>query len=99
MAGIQEILTIVLILMAIIILPRIINSRKTITHTTRKKIRLTGRIRMGIVISIMVPVTAALLLKPWQHNMVSFIATGIIPVATGWAVFWIFSGFKKSDIH
>jgi len=99
LAGIQEILTILLILMAIIILPRIMNSRKTATQITRKKIRLTGRIRMGIVLSIIVPVTAALLLKPWQHNMVSFIATGIIPVAAGWAVFWIFSGFKQSDTH
>ena len=97
MAGIQEILTLLLIITAIILVPRMLPGEKRGTRNKKKKNCLSGRMRIGITLSVMIPLTAALLLKPWHHNLVGFISAGIAPVATGWAVFWIVSGFKKPN--
>ncbi len=99
MAGIQEILTLLLIIVAIVFVPRIIPGGKRRTQTKKKGFYLSGRIRIGITLSVMIPLAAALLLKPWQHNLIGFISVGIAPVAAGWAIFWIVSGFKKPNRH
>ena len=52
-------------------------------------------LRTAIVFSIIIPVAAALLIKPWDKNISLFIACGILPVAVGWAFFWILSGKKN----
>lgn len=96
MAGIQEILTLLLIIIAIVLVPRILTRGKTGTKP-KKETHLSGRMRIGITLSVMTPLTAALLLKPWHHNLVGFISVGIAPVAAGWAIFWIASGFKKPN--
>jgi len=51
--------------------------------------------RAGIVLSALVPVVSALTLKPWAGNITLFIITGILPVALGWACFWIISARKN----
>ena len=99
MAGIQEILTLLLIIIAIVFVPRIIPGGKRGAQTKRKAPRLSGRMRIGITLSIMIPLAAALLLKPWHHNLVGFVSVGIAPVAAGWAIFWIVSGFKRPNRH
>lgn len=99
MAGIQEILTLLLIIIAVIIVPRILTRGKTEPKTGKKGLHLSGRMRIGIVLSIMIPLAAALLLKPWHNNLTGFVSVGVAPVAAGWAVFWIVSGFKRPDSH
>ncbi|MCP4113888.1 MAG: hypothetical protein GY737_00510 [Desulfobacteraceae bacterium] len=98
MAGIQEILTLLFIIIAIILVPRMLPGEKRGTRSKKKKTWLSGKMRIGITLSAMTPLTAALLFKPWQlHDLAGFIAVGIAPVAAGWAIFWIVSGFKKPN--
>jgi predicted Na+-dependent transporter len=99
LAGIQEILTLLLIIIAIIFVPRIMPGGKRGAQTKRKALHFSGRIRIGITLSVMIPLAAALLLKPWHHNLIGFVSVGIAPVAAGWAIFWIVSGFKKPNRH
>ncbi|ACN16358.1 hypothetical protein HRM2_32800 [Desulforapulum autotrophicum HRM2] len=97
MAGIQEILTLLLIIIGIIFIPRIMSGGRVKDTKKRKKIHLSGRMRLSIILSIITPLVAALILKPWAHNFVGFILAGIIPVAAGWAAYWIISGFKNHN--
>ncbi len=97
MAGIQEILTLLLIILGIIFLPRMMSRSNDRIKTKRRKIQLSGPMRLSIIVSILTPLAAALILKPWQHNLVGFISAGIVPVAAGWAFYWIVSGFKKQN--
>ncbi|MBI9090964.1 MAG: hypothetical protein JEZ12_17255 [Desulfobacterium sp.] len=99
MAGIQEILTLLIIIIAIFLVPRMLPRGKTGTKPPKKWTTLSGRMRIAITLSVMTPMTAALLLKPWHHNLIGFISVGIAPVAAGWAIFWIASGFKKPNSH
>ena len=97
MAGIQEILTLLLIILGIIFIPRMMSRGKIGNKKEGKKIHLSGRMRLSIILSIITPMAAALILKPWAHNLVGFISAGIVPVAAGWAAYWIISGFKNQN--
>ena len=100
MSGIQEILLIVIIFLAIFFIPRIttrnrdLRQPKTLIFKTRFK--LSGVGRMALVISGFWPLVAAGYFKPWQKDLLPFLYAGIGPVALGWCLFWIFTGFKKS---
>ena len=96
LAGIQEILTLLAIILGIIFIPRMMAGGRVKKSGKKKAFHLSGRMRLSIILSIVTPLTAALLLEPWKHNLTVFLAAGILPVAAGWAVFWIMSGFKKS---
>jgi predicted Na+-dependent transporter len=97
LAGIQEILTLLAIILGVIFIPRMMAGGRTKKTVKKKTFHLSGRMRLSIILSIVVPLTAALMFEPWKHNITAFIAVGILPVIAGWAAFWIMSGFKKSD--
>ncbi|MFO7748942.1 MAG: hypothetical protein R6V54_02485 [Desulfobacteraceae bacterium] len=97
MTGIQEILTLIMIIAGIVVLPRIFGKKDPAGVKKKKSAPLSGKIRMGIVLSVLLPALAALVIKPWQQNLTLFTLSGILPVAAGWAAFWIRSGFKRTD--
>ena len=97
MAGIQEILTLILIIMCIIFLPRLFRGGEA-PSVKRKKSGIRGKLswqkRLGIVFSVMWPVVAGILMRPWDGQLILFISTGILPVVVGWAVVWVAAGTK-----
>ena len=95
MAGIQEILILLVIILGIIFIPRIMAGGK-VKKNVKKTFHLSGRMRLSIILSIVTPLATALVFEPWKHNLTAFILTGILPVTAGWAIFWVMSGFKKS---
>ena len=101
LSGIQEILLIVIIFLAIFFIPRItarnkdIRQPRALVFKTRPK--LSGACRMAMAISCFWPLLAVGYFKPWQKDLLSFIYIGIGPVAVGWCLFWILTGFKKSE--
>lgn len=95
LAGIQEILTLLAIILGVIFIPRMMAGGKAEKNVTKKTFHLSGRMRLSIILSIVTPLTAGLVFEPWKHNLTSFILVGILPVAAGWAIYWIMSGFKK----
>ncbi len=96
MAGIQEILTLLLIIIAILFLPKFFRKKEPRKSIRKRRRPLSGGLRLALVATILVPLASALYLRPWDGNPLLFIAIGVIPVAAAWALFWVFSGFKTS---
>ena len=95
MTGISEILVLILIIACILILPRMMQGEKTQSAGSAKVKSLTGKTRMGIVFSIIYPIVAALIMKPWNGNLILFVFLGIFPVILGWLIVWVLAGFRK----
>ncbi len=101
LSGIQEILLIVIIFLAIFFIPRItarnkdIRQPRALVFKTRPK--LSGACRLAMAISCFWPLLTVGYFKPWQKELLPFIYIGIGPVAVGWCLFWILTGFKKSE--
>ena len=94
MTGVSEILVLILLISGILILPRMFKpAPKTLVN--RKAFVLSSKMRMGIVLSILVPMILALVLKPWKSHLILYIFIGIVPVALAWAFVWIQAGQKK----
>jgi len=96
MSGLTEILLLVAIILAIFMLPRML-SRKSEDPLgdPAKPFRMTGRMRLLILASLIWPGLIALFLQPWRNNWLNFVYVGIAPVALTWGICWVFVGFKK----
>ncbi len=100
MSGIQEILLIVVIILAIFFIPRITARNQDLKRPRalvfKNLFKLSGSSRLAVVASCLWPLAAAGYFKPWQGGMLPFLYIGIGPVVAGWCLNWIFTGFKKS---
>ncbi len=100
MTGISEILVLILLILCILIIPRMITPNPP---GKMKKARQSSRVstmkmRSAIVLSAAVIIISALWTKPWQGHISMFIVTGILPVASGWSLIWIFSTQKDKNL-
>lgn len=95
MTGISEILVLILLITGILILPRMLKPAGERKKAGTPPVSLTKRRRAGIVASILYPIAVALILKPWEGNLVLFLAAGLGPIALIWAITWILAGPKK----
>lgn len=96
MAGIQEVLTLVLLIVGLIFIPRVFKGPgQSSEKKTGDTFSFSGKIRIGIVLSVAFPVVTAIYFKPWHHNILPFLLTGVLPVAVGWAVLWVYKGFQN----
>ena len=100
MSGIQEILLIVILFLSVFFIPRITDRNRNIRHPRslvfRTRPKLSGSIRLAMVISCIWPLLAAGYFQPWQGNLLPFLYIGIGPVVVGWCFYWILAGFRKS---
>ena len=96
MTGISEILVLIVLILGILILPRMLKPQPAPSKRPRSANSkfMNMKMRAGIVISVLFPVITALVMKPWQGDLVFYLIVGILPVALGWAVFWILGGKK-----
>ena len=81
----------------ILIIPRMMSPEPS---GKRKKTRpaprgFTMKMRTAIVLSAADIVISALWTKPWLGQISMFIVSGILPVALGWSLVWIFSAKKN----
>ncbi|SLM30517.1 conserved membrane hypothetical protein [Desulfamplus magnetovallimortis] len=99
LAGIQEIFTILLIIVCIIFVPRLFRAKEPQTlkigSGSTSGLSLSWKMRLGIVLSFIWPVVAGLFFRPWESRLPLFVAAGFLPVAAGWAFLWIFNGVKR----
>ncbi|MDJ0782722.1 MAG: hypothetical protein QNJ22_12165 [Desulfosarcinaceae bacterium] len=101
MSGFQEILLIVLILLAIFFIPRI-SARNTGSPSPGPLPRrlphpLSGRLRLAILTSVVWLCGASLYFRPWQGDWVAFGAIGALPLVVAWGVYWVISGYRTQD--
>ena len=95
MTGVSEILLLILLISGILIIPRMFKPAPRTIEAPKRVAGLSKKMRIGIVLSILVPFLFALVLKPWEGHLTSFILLGLVPVGIAWAVFWIMSAPKK----
>jgi len=96
LAGIQEILTLILLIACIIFLPRLFGGNKSSAKRKAKRLSPSGRLRLAIVLSVIFPLVMAVPLPPWYpENQSMFLLGGLLPVVLYWAGVWIFQGFRK----
>ena len=95
MTGISEILLLIFLITALLILPRLFKappSEKPAGKTVRK---IGRKMRAAIAASAIYPLVTAVMIRPWQSDLLLFIGAGIFPVFLSWVLFWIFSAPKK----
>ncbi len=96
MTGISEILVLLLLLACILILPRLLKGvpANTVSSPVAEMKKLGKMARLGIVLSVVYPVGAALYLRPWDGHWVTFLSFGIFPVLLIWGIVWVLSARK-----
>ncbi len=94
MTGISEILVLILLITGILIIPRMFKPEPKAAPKGPVP-ALSMKMRAGIVVSLVIPLITALILKPWAGNFVVFISVGILPVVLSWALFWVITAQKK----
>ena len=95
MSGVNEILIIAAIIAGIFFVPRMMPSARQQIQISKRKIILSGRMRLAIVISIVYPLAAAAYFQPWKKDLLLFVYLGIVPVVLYWLVKWVFAGIKE----
>lgn len=97
MAGLNEILILVILAGIILMLPRFFKKAPSPKKKSIKdRFQLSVRNRIIVVLSLVWPGVAALYFQPWKVNYIGFITFGVIPVILVWAVRWILAGKKKT---
>jgi hypothetical protein len=93
-SGLQEILLILIIALAVFYLPRL-TMRQPVERTAKPSWILSGRMRLAIVGSFLWMALSAVLLKPWDKNWLLFFYFGIGPVILEWSLIWVIVGYRK----
>ncbi len=98
-SGLQEILLILLIVLAIFFLPRLAARRPSAAAdgrvNRRPRPRLSGPLRTAILASLVWLFLTAVYFKPWQQDLSPYLYTGAAPVALFWGILWIVAGFRR----
>ena len=94
MSGINEILLIGVIILAILFVPRIKN-RNNLVRLPKPIVIISGKVRMAMAASVFWPVLLSAFLQPWKKNLDLFLYVGICPVLFGWVLYWVWRGFWK----
>lgn len=97
MSGLQEIIIIAGIVLAILFLPRVMGSRRGAPSIRQSALRVTGRLRIAIAASVIYPAIVAAFLQPWKGDLFRFLYIGLGPVVVAWLLYWVLDGFKKKN--
>ena len=95
MPGINEIVLVVVIAVAIFFLARKSRRGPVMKPVFSFKEKMGGWKRLAIVASILWTILIGAYLEPWHNNALHFIYIGIIPVALAWGIAWVIEGYRK----
>ena len=98
-SGIQEILLILIIVLAIVFLPRITGRRQASVVNGRSRrrphLKLSGPLRLAILGSIAWLFLTAVYFDPWHRALPPYLYFGAGPVLLFWGILWIAVGFRN----
>lgn len=99
MSGLQEIVLILFLILAIFVLPRILGRGKSgpkpsVTPRLPASV-LTGRMRLALALSVVWPLLTAAYFKPWGGDWVPYGCAGPGPVVLAWCAWWVREGFRR----
>lgn len=94
MSGIQEILLLGVIVVALIYLPRL-RAKRPPQVVVRSRSGVPGWLRVAVVISLLWLLGATVWWRPWQGTMERFLLMGVAPLMAAWGVIWVLAGYRK----
>ena len=101
MSGIHEIGLIAIVVLALFFLPRIGSHRRTAANRPpripAKRIALSGKMRLALLATVVWPLAAAAIYRPWLQDSTPFLLIGILPIVLMWGIVWVVAGFRKHD--
>ncbi|MDT8273258.1 MAG: hypothetical protein RRA35_08695 [Desulfomonilia bacterium] len=99
MSGIQEITLIAVLILAILYLPRLVSGKRAVSSKASSLLfslrRLSGSVRLALVGSFLWIFIAAVLIKPWNEQLMMVLYLGIAPVIIAWSIWWVILGFRR----
>lgn len=97
MFGFQEILIVTAIILGIIVLPPRFRKRQkpTLQRPIKPGVRLSGKMRIAVAVSVIYPALASFYFRPWQKEPILFYYIGVGPVVLGWLLHWVYKGFRS----
>jgi hypothetical protein len=98
LSGIQEILLIMLLILALVILPRIFSPNRTPVQPKPMRAGrtvLSGKLRLAILISVLWLFGLSAVYVPWRGHWLAFIYAGVGPLIAAWGLYWVVSGFRR----
>ena len=95
MSGMNELLLVAAIVVGIFFVPRMMPTKRQI-RIARQPVVISVKLRLAIAASIVYPLAAAAYLQPWRNDLFRFLYLGAGPVALGWLLYWVYSGFKHN---
>ena len=98
-SGINEILLVAAIVLAIIFIPRMTASRNTgrprVPSRPTPGFALSGRLRLAIIVSLSWVAFWAVYFEPWQKEWKLFIYIGPGPILIIWGTLWVMQGVQS----
>lgn len=98
-SGMNEILLIAAIVLALIFIPRInatrVAGRPRVQSGERARFSPSGRQRLALLVSFFWVVFWAVYFEPWQKEWKLFIYIGPGPILVVWGLFWAMRGQRK----
>jgi hypothetical protein len=94
----QEILVLIAIALALFYIPRLRAGRAVLRNIPRETScfpPLTGWMRLAILVTFLWISGSALVIKPWQSDVLVYLLTGLAPALIFWGALWVFYGYKK----
>jgi hypothetical protein len=94
-SGLQEILVIVLIIVALWTVPRLMDRGREQRPSSFQRHRLHGKTRLAILGSAVWVGGSGLIFNPLEGPYLPFVLIGLCPVALGWGAAWVVRGYRK----
>ena len=106
----QEILVLVIVVLAVIFVPRLMPRKPASTSGTQNRIQsraklpdqgveksfvLTGWMRLVVVITFLWIAGCAVYFKPWEGGSLLFFCLTLGPTVVLWGGLWVWFGYKK----
>ena len=92
----MEILLIVALILGLFMVPRLLTRKpEQDFQAPDQRSKVTGRMRMAILVSLCWPALIALFLEPWKGRWPLFFYLAAGPVIFLWGIYWVVSGFRK----
>jgi hypothetical protein len=102
LSGVQEILLIILLILALVILPRIFSPKQppaAAVSVRAERSLLSGKFRLAILISFLWLFGLSAVYAPWRGQWLAYFYAGCGPLIVVWGLYWVVSGFRSRRRH
>jgi hypothetical protein len=97
-SGFHEILLIVVIILALLFIPRMTAPKSRFQKKPKRPLKLLqlgAAWRLALLVTIVWILGTTAFFRPWQGKTGLFLLIGIGPLIVGWGITWVVAGFGR----